>query len=66
MSLSKRDFNAIAAALQAARIKQCRGVMPERILDELETALADLCTRHNPAFQRSKFYAGCQPAEEPV
>jgi hypothetical protein len=52
--MTKRDFQALAAGLYEARISP-------RERQKLANIIADVCRKHNQAFNATKFYeaAGC-------
>jgi len=77
MSLTKRDFAALAQAIAKAHsvlgdslatdANNEYGSVTEstapRILDALAGDIANLCASHNPRFNRAKFLAACKSEE---
>ncbi len=59
MSVSKKDFVAIAAILKEARKEQRNGAFSVFILDRLETRLADYFEAENGMFDRVRFFNAC-------
>ena len=61
MSMSKKDFQAIAAAIYDYRCElyDC-GVVSHRTLDPLVDKLADEFAQGNPRFDRARFLEACE------
>ena len=57
MSMSKKDFIALADTLRAVRASYAPNWNPNlfRACDDHVTALADFCQRQNPAFNRDRW-----------
>ena len=69
MSMSRKDFADLAAALRAAhadingnqRAQGCHDV-----IDELALDIASICAKHNERFDRARFLDACQLGHAPA
>lgn len=59
MSMSKKDFNAIAAAFKEARLAMHIGKSAVLVIEDLQIAMANVCKKHNANFDYRRFGDAC-------
>jgi hypothetical protein len=56
--MTRKDFEALAAALNAARY-----VSAEKVWDVVAVKIAEVCASDNPRFDSARFFAACSGKE---